>query len=138
MNFRRAPRRAVLAASAALVTVSCDHGEPRAELARVSRAVDVLREAPAGSKRRALEELEVTPCTDPGVCELRARCAAAYTLHVRATEATATVRRELEADGGAASAARLAAAERDLRASLPETEACSRRQSELHRTLGLR
>lgn len=85
----------VCALTLVLATSGCRQTDPelRAEAARLSRAVDVLRQADNAEKAGPLEALERLECTADDLCALKERCASAYRLHVDALAAVAKVRR---------------------------------------------
>ncbi len=141
MSRRRTALTSRVAVVAALVTAGCGRSsQDRADLDRVARAVDAVRDAPNDRKRPLLAALGATPCSAPGVCALRDQCVEAYELHLKATDAVDAVRRDLRRDAGTleASARLLAQGEADLRSAAKETAACAHRQGELRRAFGLR
>ncbi len=71
----------------------------KAEAGRISRAVDLLREAPNAKKPELFAALEKEPCVTADLCELKRLCLAGYAEHLSGLEQTANAKAAL-ADGG--------------------------------------
>ena len=72
----------------------------KTEAGRISRAIDVLREAPNVQKAELFAQLRSAACETPDLCELKRQCAAGYAEHLHGLEQTARAK-ALLADGGA-------------------------------------
>ena len=126
-----------------LFASACRSPESRAreaEGARVSRAIDGLRDAPNVAKKPLLSALEHEPCRDPAVCELKALCVRGYRRHVESLEAGERARALLASPTGGDDAALAAAsAVNQAEAALSEaqslTQACAASQGALRRQL---
>jgi hypothetical protein len=75
----------------------------KAEAGRISRAIDVLREAPNSQKGELFAALKNANCETPDLCELKRLCAAGYAQHLSGLDQT-TRAKALLADGGAEAA----------------------------------
>jgi hypothetical protein len=78
---------------------SCGWGEAersRLEASRVLRALEVVRAAPNGGKRRPADELSSVTCTSPVICGARDSCADAYRHLAVGTETALHVKEELD------------------------------------------
>jgi hypothetical protein len=111
-----------------------------AEAARVSRAIEVVRDAPNPAKAPLLEALKKEPCEHARTCELKELCVNAYSRHVDALGKSQRARTLLAAPAGGAEAALEAAsvlnrAEATLDEAKRMTEACAAKQGELRREL---
>ena len=71
----------------------------KAEAGRISRAVDLLREAPNAKKPELFAALQKEPCETADLCELKRLCSAAYAEHLSGLEQTARAKAALT-DGG--------------------------------------
>jgi len=125
------------------LTSACRSQESRAleaETARVSRAIDAVRNAPNAGKAPLLRALESEPCAQPPACELKGLCVRAYSRHVDSLTASERAKLLLDApDGGTEAALAAASAVNEAEAALSEaqrlTEACTAAQGELRRKL---
>jgi hypothetical protein len=72
----------------------------RAEGGRVSRAIDVLRNAENMNKPPWLKALRSIPCSVPEVCAMQRACVNAYEHHLNSLESARQVRRKLKPDAG--------------------------------------
>jgi hypothetical protein len=109
----------------------------RADVARVARAVDVLRNAPNDAKLPPLIALQHTACRSDDACGLERSCLDAYDAEQRALQGTDAVRHALAGDAGAAAAERagtlLALSQRELGEAHRLTRRCADLEGELHR-----
>ncbi len=128
--------------AAALALFGCRSQEARAveaEAARISRAVDALRDAPNEAKSPLLRALDAESCDHPETCGLKALCSRAYSRHVEGLDKSARVKALLAPDAGAdqaqAAAALLSEAEAALGEARRLTEDCAAKQGELRRKL---
>ena len=71
----------------------------KAEAGRISRAIDLLREAPNAKKPELFAALEKEPCETQDLCELKRSCLAGYAEHLSGLQQTANAKAAL-ADGG--------------------------------------
>ncbi|MCC6216673.1 MAG: hypothetical protein IT376_17565 [Polyangiaceae bacterium] len=121
-----------------LTACSSRDAAARAEVERVSRAVELVREASNDDKPAALAALEQTPAATPDAVQLKQRCLAAYRRYTSAIGALAVVRRAVApdagvGDAGATAAALVTGAELELRAVAPDVARCSALEGELRR-----
>ncbi len=127
--------RARIAALACALACACGpSSEEKAEAGALSRAIDLLRNAPNAGKAPLLNALKATRCTRPELRALQDRCADAYGLHVRGVEHELEAKAKLAAgaDAGTVSAL-LASAEDELNRARPLVERCTDQQAELKR-----
>ena len=82
----------------------------RTEAAALVHALNQLRDAPNEGKRPLFKAFEKLPCSAKDLCELRRICAKAYERHLRALDATRSLRHSLKGDGGVSPAASAKAA----------------------------
>lgn len=78
-----------------LFTLGCKSQSERelgAEIAKISLAVNSLRDAPHNQKTQPLDALRTTTCERAEACEYRQICLQAYELHAKSTAATEKVR----------------------------------------------
>ncbi len=70
----------------ALLLASCSRVSPerRAEFEQISRAIDVLRNAPNEHKAQRIQPLRELSCD--AYCDLRDTCVSAYEIHIAALE----------------------------------------------------
>jgi hypothetical protein len=107
--------------------------DERHSAARVTRAIEVLREAPNAAKAQPLANLAKLPCAGSDVCKTRDACSAAYAMHVEAVTLTQAAKQQL-ADGHASEAAKvLGAAERKLAQANLEVTTCTDLEGALRR-----
>jgi hypothetical protein len=108
----------------------------KAEAGRLSRAIDVLREAPNAQKAAFFSQLQSASCETPELCELRRLCAAGYAQHLDGLSQTARAK-ALLADGGTQAEAQASLALDAARAALSEAEPqiarCADAQGAAHR-----
>ena len=129
-------QRALLAAL--LVTLcQCSFGPSAAEKAeagRISRAIDLLRDAPNAQKSELFGQLQSAGCEAPDLCELKRQCEAGYAQHLSGLEQTARAK-ALLADGGAEAEvlAALDSAHRSLAEAEPQIAKCADAQGVAHR-----
>lgn len=140
-SFRLARRFAAGGAIVCLSLVACRSSQARrleAEVARLSHAIDALRNAPNAGKSALLEALEQTLCEQPEACQLKETCVTAYKRHRAAIEASERARGLLDArDGGTravlAAASELNQAEIELEHARTLTDRCSADEGALKR-----
>jgi hypothetical protein len=118
---------------------SCSLGasaSQKAEAGRISRAIDVLREAPNAQKGALFAQLQNASCELPDLCELKRLCVAGYAEHLRGLDQTAHAK-ALLADSGAEAAteaiAALGAAKTALSKAEPQIAQCADAQGAAHR-----
>jgi len=106
----------------------------KAEAGRLSRAIDVLREAPNAQKPALFAQLQNASCETPDVCELKQLCSAGYAAHLSGLSQTARAK-ALLADGGADSevSGALDAAKSALSQAEPQIAQCADAQGAAHR-----
>lgn len=128
------------AALGLLLLLGCESdSEAKAEAGKVSRAVEVLREADNAAKQPALNELRALPCSRPEVCGVQSACVAAYELHLRGLDGIAeSKRRASEGDAGADLPALIGAAQDSLERAKTLAQKCADAQGELQRRYRLR
>jgi hypothetical protein len=93
--------------------LGCDDEAQRArqaEAAALVHALQQLRDAPNESKRPLHKAFEKLPCSSEDLCTLKRVCSNAYERHLRALDATRSLRHALKGDGGASPAASAKAA----------------------------
>jgi hypothetical protein len=128
---------------AALAAVGCrtgDEQEARARAARLSKAIDTVRDAPNEAKHASLDALEEVPCGKDQYCALKKTCVEAYTLHARAIDVIASAREDLTAQGAVTTESALAllqGAERDIARSVELAKVCADEQGKMIRAEGL-
>ncbi|HEX3777583.1 MAG TPA: hypothetical protein VHV51_24105 [Polyangiaceae bacterium] len=131
-NFR------VAAASFAAVSFcACSFGPSateKAEAGNLSRAIDLLREAPNAQKPELFTALQSTSCETPDLCELKRICESGYAKHLSGLRQTAAAK-SLLADGGADGEVvnALAAATAALEEAAPQIAQCADAQGAAHR-----
>ena len=106
----------------------------KAEAGRISRAIDVLRDAPNARKLQLFAQLQGAPCETPELCELKRQCAAGYAQHLQGLAQT-TRAKALLADGGADAevSQALDAAKSELSRAEPLIAQCADAQGAAHR-----
>ena len=106
----------------------------KAEAGRISRAIDVVREAPNAQKSELFAQLQAAACETPDLCELQRECVAGYAQHLLGLEQT-TRAKALLADGGAAAdvSQALDAAKSALSRAEPLIARCADAQGAAHR-----
>jgi hypothetical protein len=125
----------------ASLPAACRSQEARAleaEIARLGRAIDELRDAPNAAKAPRLRALDSEPCSQPLACELKSLCVRAYTRHLVSLDSSERARNLLaQPDGGTEAALAAASALNQAEAQQAEaaglTHACAARQGELRR-----
>ncbi|HEY4104535.1 MAG TPA: hypothetical protein VGM44_11625 [Polyangiaceae bacterium] len=133
----KANLRKTAASFAAVLFCACSFGPSAAEKAEagtLSRAIDLLREAPNAQKRELFTALQKTSCETPDLCELKKICESGYAKHLSGLEQTATAK-SLLADGGADGEVVdvLAAATASLKEAEPQIARCADAQGAAHR-----
>ena len=106
----------------------------KAEAGRISRAIDLLREAPNAQKTELFADLEGASCETPDLCQLKRLCTAGYTQHLRGLSQTAEAKALLM--GGAADSEvsrALDAAKTALAQAEPQIARCADAQGAAHR-----
>ena len=96
MSFERFALVGVALVGVALLGGCSRNDSDRADAAHVLRALEVVRAAPNGAKRRPADELAHSACSSPIVCGARDSCAEAYQHLARGTEAALRVKGELD------------------------------------------
>lgn len=110
----------------------------RSEAARLSHAIDALRNADNAAKAPHLRALRETACSEPDVCAVQSACVAGYELHLSALAALSGAQATL-ADAGPEAAARvLDRAKSDLERARGLTERCAEAQGEMIRKYGVK
>lgn len=106
----------------------------KAEAGRISRAIDVLRDAPNGQKSEFFGVLRRVSCETPDLCELQRLCLAGYTEHLRGLSQT-TAAKTLLATGGPEPqvAQMLDSAKADLAQAEAKLARCADAQGAAHR-----
>jgi hypothetical protein len=127
---------------AVLALVSCRHEErerQRSEAGRVSRAVELLREAPNSEKSPLLSALRRTECTLDRTRELKDMCVRAYQLHIDALDGVRAAQRSVRDDAASAGdvAELVVSSEKKLSQSLELQNKCALLQGALRRDLKL-
>jgi hypothetical protein len=128
---------------AVLVAIGCrsaDEQEARARAARLSKAIDTVRDAPNEEKRASLDALVELPCEKDAYCALKKTCVEAYSLHARAMDVIASAHADLAAQGAVmteSAVALLQGAERDLARSVELAKVCADEQGKMVRAEGL-
>jgi hypothetical protein len=98
----------------------------RAEAGLITRAIDVLREAPNAQKGALLDGLKSVSCAAPDLCELQRVCVDGYGQHVAALSETERVKALVASGGDAAEASRaLDYARSELAAAAPKIAHCA-------------
>jgi hypothetical protein len=120
-----------------LTWLGCSFGpsaSQKAEAGRISRAIDVLRDAPNARKNELFAALASAACETPDLCDLKAVCQAGYAQHLHGLSQTALAKSLLAAGGADASVvAALESARADLRAAEPQIARCADAQGAAHR-----
>lgn len=140
MRRARRKRWAFLLLAAFLLTMSfgCANSsrEEREEFARISRAIDGLRNAENAHKAQMIQPLRAAACHH--YCELRDQCVGAYEVHIRALDAIERARLRLTLGASELGPANIDAGDLDAaelmleKAKLLATE-CAAKQAELGR-----
>ena len=106
----------------------------KAEAGQISRAIDVLREAPNAQKPALFAQLQSVACETPDLCELKQICSAGYAMHLGGLSETARAK-ALLADGGADAQVNqaLEAAQAALAQAEPQIAKCADAQGAAHR-----
>jgi hypothetical protein len=106
----------------------------KAEAGQISRAIDVLRDAPNPQKSALLAALRGVSCAAADLCELKRLCVAGYSQHVAGLNQTALAKSLLSTAGSDADAAQvLNAASAELARAAPQISACADAQGAAHR-----
>jgi hypothetical protein len=130
----------LLALTAPLFAISlcrCSLGpsaSQKAEAGQISRAIDVLREAPNAQKPELFAQLQKAACETPDLCALKQQCSAGYAMHLGGLSETARAK-ALLADGGADAQVNqaLEAAKAALTQAEPQIAQCADAQGAAHR-----
>ena len=96
-------------ASALSLLCHCSLGpsaSEKAEAGLITRAIDVLRDAPNSQKAALLDELKAKACAVPDLCELQRVCVEGYGQHVGALSETERAKGLLAQGGDASEASR--------------------------------
>ncbi len=88
-----------LAAQGFLACRSSGEQESRADAARLSHAIDAVRNAPNDAKHETLDALKAIGCNEDERCALKKVCVEAYESHARAVDVIASAREDLEKSG---------------------------------------
>jgi hypothetical protein len=106
----------------------------KAEAGRISRAIDVLREAPNAQKPDLFAQLQAAHCETRDLCELQQLCESGYAQHLSALSQTAHAK-ALLADGGAETDINrnLDLARAELSHAEPQIARCADAQGAAHR-----
>ena len=106
----------------------------KAEAGRISRAVDLLRDAPNEQKAQLLDTLKAVSCEAADLCELQRLCVDGYGQHVFALGETARAKSLLKSGGSDSEASQaLDSAGRELAAAAPKISRCADAQGAAHR-----
>ena len=98
----------------------------KAEAGLISRAIDVLRDAPNASKGALLDGLKSVNCSVPDLCELQRVCVDGYGQHVAALSETERAKGLLASGGDASEASRtLDYARAELAEAAPKIAHCA-------------
>lgn len=129
--------RRVLLAASLISLCQCSLGpsaSEKAEAGRISRAIDLLREAPNAQKSELFSQLQSASCETPELCALKRQCEAGYAQHLSGLEQTARAK-ALLADGGARAEVMTAldTAHRSLSEAEPQIAKCADAQGAAHR-----
>jgi hypothetical protein len=120
-----------------LCATACSLGpsaSQKTEAGQISRAIDVLREAPNAQKPALFAQLQRAACEAPDLCELKQICSAGYAMHLGGLSETARAK-ALLADGGADAQVNqaLEAAKAALTQAEPQIAKCADAQGAVHR-----
>jgi hypothetical protein len=106
----------------------------KAEAGRLSRAIDLLREAPNAQKPELFAALQNASCETPDLCDLKKVCAAGYADHLSGLTQTALAKSLLGDAGTDAEVAQaLEAARAALSRAEPQIASCADAQGAAHR-----
>ena len=112
----------------------------KAEAGRISRAIDVLRDAPNAQKAELLGALKSAHCEAADLCDLQRLCVEGYAQHVQALSETARAKALLTTAGAGAgaqaeseAAAALDSARRGLSLAASKIGRCADAQGAAHR-----
>jgi hypothetical protein len=112
-----------------LLLCECSFGPSateKAEAGLISRAIDVLRDAPNAQKGELLDGLKSVSCAVPDLCELQRLCVDGYGQHVAALSETERAKALVAAAGDAAEAGRaLDYARSELAEAAPKIARCA-------------
>jgi len=122
-------------ATTLLLVAACSHRDTEAQQSagRLTRAIEVLRNAPNDAKATPLKVLADLPCHGPEVCETRDACRSAYELHVDGVSLTAAARQKAADGRDLEAASLLGSAQQKLRDSASKVADCIERESALKR-----
>jgi hypothetical protein len=106
----------------------------KAEAGQISRAIDLLRDAPNAQKNALFAQLQRASCETPDLCALKQMCSAGYAMHLGGLSETARAK-ALLADGGADAevSQALEAAKTALSQAEPQIAQCADAQGVAHR-----
>ncbi len=109
--------------------------ESKAELAQVSRGIDLLRDAENPQKAARLAALKGIACKHH--CQLKQHCVSAYQVHLDGLQKLAEAKRLVFAskENDTHALSLLADAENQLNAARPETQKCAAMENEAQRDL---
>lgn len=106
----------------------------KAEAGQISRAIDVLRDAPNAQKGELLDTLKAIGCAAPSLCELQRLCVDGYGQHVLALSETARAKALIAAgDTQGEASGILSAAQAELAEAAPKIARCADAQGAAHR-----
>ena len=107
----------------------------KAEAGQISRAIDVLRDAPNAQKGELLDTLKAIGCQAPPLCELQRLCVDGYGQHVLALSETARAKALILAgDAPGEASGILSAAQAELAEAAPKIARCADAQGAAHRS----
>ena len=121
--------RCVACLAFATLAASCSLGpsaSDKAEAGLLTRAIDVLRDAPNAGKGALLDSLKAASCTIADLCELQKQCVDGYGQHVAALSETERAKRLLKSAGSETEAAQaLDYAAKELAEAAPKISKCA-------------
>jgi hypothetical protein len=120
-----------------LCATSCSLGpsaSEKAEAGQISRAIDLLREAPNAQKPALFAQLQSAHCETPDLCQLKQACSAGYAMHLGGLSETARAKALLAGGGADAEVMQaLEAAKAALSQAEPQIAKCADAQGAAHR-----
>jgi hypothetical protein len=121
--------RCVARLALATLAASCSLGpsaSDKAEAGLLTRAIDVLRDAPNAGKGPLLDSLKAASCSIPDLCELQKQCVDGYGQHVAALSETERAKGLLKSAGSETQAAQaLDDASKELAEAAPKIAKCA-------------
>ncbi len=98
----------------------------KAEAGLITRAIDVLRDAPNAQKGELLDGLKSASCSAPDLCELQKQCVDGFGQHVAALSETERAKGLLKSGGSDTEAAQaLDYASKELAEAAPKIAKCA-------------